>query len=97
MIGSRCGLDCNDCYYRDAYGCGGCIETKGHPFHGECPVAHCCQEKGIIHCGQCPDIPCDMLTQYSCDPQHGDNPPGARIKVCKMWAKGNPCTMGMCK
>ena len=97
MIGSRCGLQCDGCYYKDTYNCGGCIETEGHPFHGECPVAKCCQDKGLVHCGQCPDIPCELLSQYSNDPEHGDNPPGARIKVCNMWAAGNPCTMGMCK
>lgn len=62
-----------------------------HCFHGECPVAICCQNKGIIHCGECPDIPCELLTQYSCDPEHGDTPQGARIKQCKRWytkAKG---------
>lgn len=65
--------------------CGGCIETNGHPFHGECPVAMCCQEKGFLHCGECPDIPCELLTQYSCDPEHGDTPHGARIEQCKRW------------
>ena len=97
MIESRCGLDCSTCGYREACGCKGFIPSEGHPFHGECPVAKCCQDKGLVYCGQCPDIPCELLTQYSCDPVHGDNPPGARIKQCKMWASGNPCTMNMCK
>jgi hypothetical protein len=30
----------------ESHGCGGCIETNGHPFHGECPIAICRQEKG---------------------------------------------------
>lgn len=85
MVDSRCGLHCTGCGYKEACGCGGCIETKGQPFHGECPVAKCCQEKGFLHCGQCPDIPCDMLTGYSCDPEHGDTPHGARIEQCKLW------------
>ena len=45
----------------------------------------CCQEKGFLHCGECPDIPCELLTQYSCDPEHGDTPHGARIEQCKRW------------
>ena len=97
MIDTRCGLRCEGCYYKDAYSCGGCIDTQGHPFHGECPVAICCQDKGFIHCGQCLDMPCELLSQYSNDPEHGDNPPGARIKQCKIWASGNPCTMGLCE
>ena len=80
MVDSRCGLHCTGCEYKEACGCGGCIETNGQPFHGECPVAVCCQEKGFIHCGECPDIPCELLMQYSCDPEHGDTPQGARIE-----------------
>jgi hypothetical protein len=57
MIESRCGLLCSECDFRESCNCGGCIETNGHPFHGECPVAKCCQDKGYNHCGECPDIP----------------------------------------
>lgn len=85
LIDSRCGLHCTGCEYKKSCGCGGCIETMGHPFHGKCPVAACCQDKGITHCGQCPDIPCTLLTQYSCDPEHGDTPKGARIEQCRKW------------
>ncbi len=84
-IASRCGLDCTACDYRLCSSCGGCIETAGHPFHGECPVAVCCQKKGYLHCGQCPDLPCKLLSDYSCDAEHGDNPPGARIAQCRRW------------
>ena len=113
-VQSRCGLLCSWCEYREPCGCGGCVETKGNPFHGECPVAVCCQDKGYEHCGQCEALPgqcaqpdckkiddngfymcggcgatsCDKLYPYSYrDPEHGDNPPGARIEVCKAWAK----------
>lgn len=37
MIDSRCGLHCTGCDYKETCGCGGCIGTNGHPFHGECP------------------------------------------------------------
>ena len=37
------------------------METSGHPFHGQCPVAICCQEKGFVHCGEYPQLPCDLL------------------------------------
>ena len=89
MVDSRCGLHCTGCEYKETCGCNGCIETNGHPFHGECPVAVCCQDKGFLHCGECPDIPCELLTQYSCDPEHGDTPHGARIAQCIRWAKEN--------
>lgn len=86
MIDSHCGLHCTTCEYKVPCNCEGCIETKGNPFHGECPVAKCCIEKGLRHCGECPEIPCALLTQYSCDPEHGDTPVGARIAQCRMWA-----------
>ncbi len=87
-VQSRCGLMCNSCGWKDSHGCGGCIESGGHPFHGACPVAQCCQGKGFAHCGQCPDMPCEQLFSYSCaDPEHGDKPCGARLSVLKYWAK----------
>ena len=85
MIDTRCGLRCEDCSFKRSHNCGGCIATNGHPFHGECPVALCCQQKNLTHCGQCPDIPCALLTDYSCDPVHGDDPHGARIRQCLLW------------
>lgn len=85
-IDTRCGLCCESCGFREPCNCGGCIATNGHPFHGECPVAVCCQEKGFVHCGQCPDLPCVLMVQYSIeDKEHGDNPPGARIEQCRKW------------
>ena len=78
-----CGLVCRTCEYIDKCSCGGCIVTGGHPFHGACPVAACCIEKGHAHCGVCDAFPCALLQQYSCDPVHGDTPPGARIEFLR--------------
>lgn len=87
VIDSRCGLHCTGCSYKDSQRCGGCIETMGNPFHGECPVANCCQEKGFSHCGQCDIMPCEKLYAFSyLDPLHGDKPPGARVEVLRRWA-----------
>ena len=86
VIDSRCGLHCTECEYRLSCGCGGCIESAGHPFHGECPVAVCCQAKGYLHCGECGELPCAQIKAYSCDDaEHGDTPPGARIEQCRRW------------
>lgn len=35
---------------------------------------------------ECPDIPCKLLSDYSCDKEHGDTPPGARIEQCLKWS-----------
>ena len=89
-VQSRCGLLCHWCSYRESHKCKGCVESNGHPFHGECPAAICCQNKGYSNCGQCGDIPCDLLRKYSYDdPEHGDKPGGARIAVCRAWAANN--------
>ena len=86
-IETRCGLICATCEYRERTGCGGCIATNGHPFYGECRLAVCCQEKGHLHCGLCPEFPCELLKEFSSDPEHGDNPHWARIEQCRTWAK----------
>ena len=83
MIDTRCGLHCMGCSYKESHGCGGCIETNGHPFHGECQVAKCCQEKELTFCGECLEFPCALLNSYSCDPVNGDTPCGARIEECR--------------
>jgi len=86
-VQSRCGNLCHTCADGPSLGCTGCIQTNGHPFWGECPVAKCCQEKGYAHCGECPDIPCEILYGFSCgDTDHSDKPAGARIAVCRAWA-----------
>lgn len=82
-VSTYCGLVCETCEYRESMNCGGCIATKGNPFHVKCPVSECCISKGKMHCGKCADFPCALLNQYSCDPVHGDHPPGARIEHLK--------------
>ena len=83
IISTYCGLVCETCDWREKCNCSGCVLTKGNPFHGNCPVAQCCIQKEHAHCGECASFPCELLTQYSCDPVHGDIPPGARIEYLK--------------
>ncbi|MCL2060103.1 MAG: pyridoxamine 5'-phosphate oxidase family protein [Oscillospiraceae bacterium] len=86
-VQSCCGLLCDGCSYKESHGCAGCIAVGGKPFWGECPVAACCHGKGYVHCGECADIPCDILNEFSCgEDEHSDKPAGARIAVCKAWA-----------
>jgi general stress protein 26 len=86
-VQSRCGLLCSGCTYKESHGCTGCLALDGKPFWGECDIAKCCLSKGYAHCGECPEIPCDILRDYSCgDGDECDKPKGARIEVCKAWA-----------
>ena len=85
-VQSYCGLLCDGCTYRETHGCVGCHALKGRPFWGECPIALCCQNKGYTHCGECDEIPCDLVKDFSCgEDEHSDKPPGARIAVCRAW------------
>ena len=87
---SRCGLLCEGCTFRESHGCTGCIAINGNPFWGECPVAKCCHGKGSGHCGECPDLPCDILREFPCgDSEHCDKPAGVRIEIIRAWATRN--------
>jgi len=68
-----CGLDCGDCDYREQTECGGCQESGGQPFHGECKTAKCCLARGLRHCGECDDFPCSLVKGNAFHPEHGDN------------------------
>lgn len=86
MIESRCGLSCGECGYREPMSCPGCTKMD-RPFWGEsCPVKGCCEERGLAHCGECPDFPCALLNQFAYDKEQGDD--GARIRRCRQWAEG---------
>lgn len=86
MITSRCGILCSECAYKEQVGCTMCVQIE-KPFWGECcPVKSCCEEKGHEHCGQCPQFPCGLLTQFAYDKEQGDD--GKRIEQCRKWAAG---------
>jgi general stress protein 26 len=85
-IQSRCGLLCNYCSFKESHNCRGCITTKGNPFYGECPIAVCCQERELEHCGLCDQMPCAKLKEYSCgEGEHCDNPKGSRLEILSSW------------
>ena len=86
LISTYCGLDCTHCSWKEPCSCQGCVSTNGMAFHCQnepCPVAACAMEKGVLFCGECEEFPCKLLNDYSCDPEHGDNPAGARIENCR--------------
>lgn len=87
LITTYCGLSCQNCEFKEANGCQGCVATKGFAFHCSdeaCPVANCAIEKSVPFCGMCSEFPCQLLQAYSCDPEHGDTPAGARIEACRL-------------
>ncbi len=82
-----CGTYCGVCEWKDKIGCKGCKASGGVMFWGECDKAKCCLEKGLEHCGACPDMPCQKLQELFDDPEHGDR--GARLRNLKNWKNGN--------
>ena len=82
---ARCGTYCAECKFREGTGCPGCIKAAGKMFWGTCQIAQCCNGKGLQHCRQCPDMPCQMLKDYSYDETHGDN--GRRIANLREWTQ----------
>lgn len=77
-----CGLSCKDCESMKISKCGGCITADGKPFfEAYCEVAACAHSKNKKFCGECENFPCEILKNYSFDPEHGDN--GARIECIK--------------
>ena len=84
MIESRCGLLCAQCGYKGQVNCPGCVHM-GKPFWWEsCPVKSCCEDKGLLHCGACDQLPCELLCQFAYDEKQGDG--GKRIEQCKLWS-----------
>jgi hypothetical protein len=41
--------------------CCGCLNEREMLLDTECPVRPCVMEKGLAHCGECPDMPCPNL------------------------------------
>ena len=86
MIKSRCGIVCDPAKCKEAFGfdCPGCPSIEKAPW-GDCEIKICCEEKKLEHCGFCNTFPCDTLSSYANDEEHGDG--GARIEQCRKWAK----------
>ena len=81
-----CGTYCGTCEWTRPCNCPGCKACGGKMFWGECDIAKCCISKGYEHCGQCPEMPCQMLKDLFRDKEHGDN--GARLNNLRNWVNG---------
>lgn len=81
-VESRCGIECFKCEFQDSMNCKGCINIQ-KPFHGECAIKKCVENKELSHCGECNHFPCDLLKSFAYDKEHGDD--GLRIENCARW------------
>ncbi|MCD6180961.1 MAG: DUF3795 domain-containing protein [Candidatus Cloacimonetes bacterium] len=73
-----CGVICaQDCH---AFGteCTGCIALDGKVSWAKllgknrCPIVTCAREKGLISCGKCPHVPCDIWMVETKNPSISD-------------------------
>jgi hypothetical protein len=61
-----CGHYCGDCDAHMDDACCGCGYSLGQTSHGECMVFRCCiMERGLEHCGVCPDFPCQVYLGHA--------------------------------
>ena len=81
-----CGTYCKVCEWKDKIGGNGCKANQGVLFWGECDKAKCCIEKGLNHCGECSNLPCQKLKDFFSDPEHGDS--GIRLNNLINWKNG---------
>lgn len=83
MIESRCGVCCSKCEHKEEWGCKGCL-CMSKPTWGECEVKQCVETKGYSFCGECPQFPCDMLSNMG--KEYGFDP-SIKINQCREWLK----------
>lgn len=83
---AMCGTYCGICEWKEPFHCPGCKACHGEVFWGVCDKAKCCISKGHEHCGQCPEMPCQLLKDLFNDKEHGDN--GARLNNLRNWTSG---------
>lgn len=63
---AACGAYCGGCESYAGSECCGCGYQLGQTCHGECAVFVCCVgERGLEHCGLCPDLPCQVYLAHA--------------------------------
>lgn len=86
MFESRCGVCCDFCERKATVNCSGCIHMERPFWGGECKVKSCCEKKGLNHCGECQEFPCEMLANMGVDQGFDPEP---KLEQCRIWAREN--------
>ena len=81
-----CGTYCGTCDWKEKMNCKGCKHHASEVFWGTCKIAKCAIEKGLNHCGECEQMPCQDLVDAHNTEGHSDN--GERMINLKKWAAG---------
>jgi hypothetical protein len=65
-LAAVCGRNCELCDAHLGGSCCGCGYQLGQTRRGECAVFQCCiVERGLEHCGLCPDYPCQVFVSLA--------------------------------
>lgn len=81
---SRCGVCCSQCQRKEAVHCAGCPKMEKPFWGGTCGVKACCEGRGLDHCGQCVEFPCDTLKGMGRDAGFD---PAPKLAQCRAWAR----------
>lgn len=82
MHESRCGVCCNTCERKEKVNCRGCLNMEQTFWGGQCGVKSCCEDKGLSHCGECEQFPCEMEASMGKDMGFAPEP---RLAKCREW------------
>ncbi len=83
MYESRCGICCESCEGKADVGCRGCLNMEKPFWGGECAVKTCCESRGLNHCGECGEFPCETLSSMGAEEGYDPQP---KIRRCRAWA-----------
>lgn len=68
---SFCNKDCNECTYKEALSCDGCLKGPGTWSRNDCEIAACARDKGHENCGTCEfSTSCGKLMEKDRMPQN---------------------------
>ena len=74
---TKCGCDCSECYAFEKE-CDGCEAICGKVFWAEehvkqdtCPIYKCCDDRKMVNCGKCNEVPCKKWYELK-DPSQSD-------------------------
>jgi len=82
MFESRCGVCCKVCERKEKVKCNGCIHMEKPFWGGTCGVKSCCEAKGLNHCGECEEFPCELLSNMGKEQGYD---PMLKIEQCRIW------------
>ncbi|QNM06368.1 DUF3795 domain-containing protein [Qiania dongpingensis] len=84
MFESRCGICCDSCEGKTEVNCKGCLNMKTPFWGGDCEVKSCCEAKGLNHCGECKEFPCETISSMGKEQGYDPEP---RLLKCRQWAE----------